>query len=495
MIRRRSVEIYFVLYLAALLLLLSDSPKRETDLASTILRSLFSSTFRLIPEKSTMLCRAVIRQDSLEIVHIDSINTIIPTGLIDSVQYRLFAYDESNGEDLSVPLDTSIRLGPFVFSADYVGQALRIRWRLAQPERRSQLYRFRIEATAYPHLPPTLHPEQRRQIISLLTSNTPTLQAETAFIVGYLPESPSPAPQQLQLPLDSAIEARLRTLVAERSGEQRLLGSFSLVPEHTTIHTLPFVQWENRIAIYGASAQRDLARPPQVSGLSSALVTIEGNTIVIRSTSTAAAVTPVQLTLTRRDGAEASTTFTVVTIVPPAPVVPATMYPGVEYRFNPHLTNLRGIDARAFLRDDRNLIRASSSGEAFSFTPALSDTGHTFYFERYAGNERVGQVIAIPCVMFPPPTITSVRTNGDRSFLVQSRSYGIAGDLRARVRLELEPSFAGKVQELFGDYRYEEESYAHIQHFRVTLTGSTLPTVRAVNDYQQRSAMRPLTQR
>lgn len=494
MTRRRSVEIYFVLYLAALLLLLSDSPKRETDLASTVLSSLFNSTFRLIPEKPTMLCRALIRQDSLQIVHIDSTNTIFPTGLVDSVQYRLIAYDEANGEDLSLSIDTTICLGSFEFSTEYVGQALHIRWRLVRPERRSQLYRFRIEATAHPHLPTTLRPEQRQQIMSLLANNASLLYAETAFIVGYLPESPSPAPQPSQPPLDSTIEARLRTLFAERSGEQRSLGSFDLVPEHTTIHTLPFVRWENRIAIYGASAQHDLARPPQVSGLSSALVTIEGNTIVVRSTSTAAAVTPVQLTLTRRDGAEASTTFTVVTIVPPAPVVPATMYPGIEYRFNPNLMNLRGIDARALLRDDRNLLRASSSGEAFSFTPAFSDTGRTFYFERNAGNERIGQVIAIPCAMFPPPTITTIRADGDRSFIVQCRGYGIAGDLHARVRLELEPSVAGKVQELFGDYRYDEESYAHIQHFRVTLTGSAVPTVRAVNDYQQRSAMRPLSQ-
>lgn len=494
--RRRGIEIYFVLYLAALMLLLSDSPKRETELATTALRSLVGSTFRLLAEKQTLLCRAIVEHDSVRIVQFDSINTIVPTGLIDSIHYRIVAEDQSSGTTLSLPIAGTANAGAIAIETEQYGQALRIRWRLIRTERQPFLYRVRIEAHAKPQLPPTLERDQRAQLETLLDSDDFPLQSETTFLVGYLPDFPTTQPPSTdQPPLDSALAVQLRSLFAQRAQETTPAAAFSLVPEFTTIRTVPFVQWENRIAIYGAAPDRDLAQPPRLSGLSAALVTIEGNAIVVRSTSTQAGTTNVRITLVRRDGAEADAVFSVVTHSVQQPVIPALLYPGIEYRFDPNLSNLSGIETRALLRDDDNLTRVSSSGEPFVFTPTFRDTGRTFYFERYVGRDRIGQVIPIPCEMFPPPEITSVRRESDRQFLVVCRAYGLDSDQRSRVRLELDPPGKGTVQELYGDYSYDPKANVRLQQFRVTVSGTTGLKLYAVNGYQQRSVARDLSAR
>ncbi|MCX7929174.1 MAG: hypothetical protein N2663_00395 [Chlorobi bacterium] len=484
--RRRSLEVYFILYLAALMLLMTDSPKRETDLASTALRDLVASTFSLIVEKPTLLCRTVIEGDTSWIVHFDSTNTIIPTGLVDSLHYRIVAEDQNSAQRVTLAVGDTTLIGSIGFVSEQIGQALRIGWFFSAIEPGAKLYRIRIEATARPQVPPNLSTHQQKQIQSLLATNETVLEAETSFLVGYLPRQSARVPSPV-MPPDSAVTARLEALVTQQRTSTPDYGTFALVPEHSTINTIPYVSWENRIAIYGALPQRDLARPPQVSGISSAFVTIEGTTIVIRSVSTQASNANVRITLTRRDGAEASATFAVIvhTIIPPA--APSVMYPGIEYKLIPNLTSLTGLETRAVLRDDRNTIRASSSGQPLTFTPTLSDTGRTFFFERYAGSERIGQVLLIPCEMFPPPEITSIRRESERQYLIVCRAYGLESDQRTRARLELDPPGSGTVQELYGDYSYDERAHVRIQQFRVTIIGSPGLRLYAINGYQQRS--------
>ncbi len=489
--RRRSIEIYFVLYLAALMLLLSDSPKRETELASTVLRNLFASTFTLITEKSTLLCRAWIERDSVAFIHFDSTNTIIPTGLVNNVHYRVIAEDQATSEQYVLPIGTTTRISALVFSLDQIGQALRLRWYLTAAESNARLFRIRVEARAQPQLPPSLAPEQREQLHSLLANGDHHLKSETSFMIGYLPQRPSQG-QPAPLPVDTSIVARLEALIAQRQSQPEL-GSFALVPAHSTIRTIPYVQWENRITIYGASPLRDIVQPPQVSGIPSAFVTVEGNDIVVRSISTQASSANVRVSLTRRDGTQASATFSVITHPLQPAIVPPVMYPGIEYRLIPNLTNLSGIDTRALLRDEQNIIRASSSGEPIVFTPTLSDTGRTFYFERYAGNDRIGQVLAIPCEMYPSPDIISVRQESERVFLVVCRGYGLANDMRSRLRLEVDPPGTARVQELYGDSSYDPELHARLHQFRVQLTGTSPAKIAAVNGYQRRSLWRDLS--
>lgn len=486
--QRRRIEIYFVLYLAALMLLLSDSPKREHELASAAVRNLLASTFTLYPERTTLLCRAVVSDSTLAFLHFDSTNTIVPAGMVDSVSYSITAADESSGERLTLDQTGIARNGNFEFAAEQVGTILRFRWNVVRPEPKARLFRITVAARARPVLPTNLPPDQRQHLASLLANDNTLLAHQTVFLVGYIPERP--AVQQSQSAADSAVEARLRALIAEGLGRAPA-ATFAVVPQFPTVRTLPFLQWENRLVIYGADPRRDLAKPPQISGIPSAFVLLEGNTIVVRGIANQAGTAQARITLTRRDGVEATATFAVITQAVAAPQAPSVMHPGIEYSFAPNLPELSGAEVRALLRDDRGVIRASSNGEPFTFTPTRADTGHTFYFERYAGSERIGQVLAIPCEMFPPPEILSIQRQGERNFVVRCRGYGLSSDSKSRLRLECEPPTAARVQELYGEYVYDAQSYARIQVFVVSLQANAV-SIRAINDYAQRSEERLL---
>lgn len=491
MMRRGGLELYFVLYLAALMLLLSDSPRRETDLASTAIRSLVSSTFTLVVEKPTLLCRAIVDGDSIKILHLDSLNTIVPTGLVDSLHYTITVTDQATGVEETANAEGSVEIGTVRLLTHQIGQALRIQWRIA-PHRQSQLYRVRILASAQPQLPSTLPSQQRQQLQPLLESADNLLRSEASFLVGYLVEQRM-QPQQAPSSLDTALELRIRSLLAQQNLPQPSSGVFTVIPEHAIVETIPFVTWENRLAVYGASLERDIAQPPVVSGVGNVTVTLEGNALLLRGITTQAGTTRVHIRLVRRDGTESLASFTIVSTSPQAPNVPSVMYPGIEYRFEPNLPQMTGTNTRAVLRDEAGSIRASSYGQPFSFTPSIADTGRRFLFERSANTERIGQTITIPCEMFPAPEIISIRREGEQLYYVVTRSYGLASDARSRVRLELEPSNAGRIQELYGDQSYDPESHIRLQHFRVQLQAPV--NLRATNGYSQRSSQRELSLR
>jgi len=491
MMRRGGLELYFVLYLAALMLLLSDSPKRETELASTAIRSLVASTFTLVVEKPTLLCRAIVDGDSIKIVHFDSLNTIVPTGLVDSLRYTITVTDQATGAEETSTADGSLKVGNVRLQARQVGQALRIHWQIT-PHRQSQLYRVRIIARAQPQLPTTIPAQQRHQLEPLLAGADNLLGSEATFLVGYLAEERA-QPQQPLPSLDSALESRIRSLFAQQLQLQPSGGTFSIVPELPVVETIPFLTWENRLAVYGASLERDIAQAPIVTGIGNVVVTIEGNALHLRGVTTQPGSAQARIRLVRRDGTESSASFTVVSTPLQAPSVPSVMYPGIEYRFEPNLPQLSGTTPRAVLRDESGTIRASSNGQPFSFTASIADTGRRFLFERYAGTERIGQTLAIFCEMFPQPEIVSIRRESERLYHVVTRSYGLASDSRARVRLELEPSSAGRVQELYGDQSFDTENHVRLQHFRVQLQATA--SIRALNGYGQRSPARELSPR
>jgi len=482
---KRGLEIYFVLYLAALLLLISDSPKRELDLASTAIRSFVASTFTLSIDKPTLECRVLFDGSTSSIIHFDSINTITPNGLVDSLRYTIVITDQASGSEERIGTKGSTRIGNIRIAAEQIGQGLRI-WYQVHPEQQPRHYLVRVFATARPQLPSSITPQQRKELEPLLSGSENLLQSETSFFITYIVDQRT---QQGTVPtqLESLLVQRL---IAERNQQQPDGGTFTITPEQTVIETIPFVQWENRLTVYGASLQRDIAQPPVVSGMGNVFVTIEGNSLRLRGITTQPGSAQVRVGLVRRDGTESTTTFTVVTNPLQAPIIPPVMYPGIEYRFVPNLPLMSGINSRAVLRDEAGNIRASSKSEPFSFTPSISDTGQRFSFERYAGTERIGQVLTVVCEMFPVPEIISVRREGDQFVHLVTRSYGLASDARSRVRIELSPPSAGRVQELYGEQTYDEATHVRLQHFRVQLL--TTATVRALNGYGQSSPPRDL---
>ncbi|MBL7990253.1 MAG: hypothetical protein JNN25_02335, partial [Candidatus Kapabacteria bacterium] len=77
---RRQVEIYFVLYLAALLLLLPTKRERAPESDPSLVYELLKSRFIIAAERPTMNCQLLVIGDSVRVVTLDSVNTVSSSG-------------------------------------------------------------------------------------------------------------------------------------------------------------------------------------------------------------------------------------------------------------------------------------------------------------------------------------------------------------------------------------------------------------------------------
>ena len=92
--KRRLVEIYFILYLSALLFLLPDGKKDDVDSIGTGIQ-IYQPSFNLIPEKNTLICRVVLDSAGPRIMYLDSVNTIFYTGDVEDVNFEFTVEDQT----------------------------------------------------------------------------------------------------------------------------------------------------------------------------------------------------------------------------------------------------------------------------------------------------------------------------------------------------------------------------------------------------------------
>ncbi|MFM8437458.1 MAG: hypothetical protein ACKOAX_03195, partial [Candidatus Kapaibacterium sp.] len=94
--RRRpgTIDIYFVLYIAALVLLIPDRGASR-DEAAQLITSLLQTSFTVHVDRSVLLCRVVRNGDSLRVLSCDSTNGIFHSGAMKDVRYEFSIEDQS----------------------------------------------------------------------------------------------------------------------------------------------------------------------------------------------------------------------------------------------------------------------------------------------------------------------------------------------------------------------------------------------------------------
>ncbi|HYF03373.1 MAG TPA: hypothetical protein VEC36_08350, partial [Patescibacteria group bacterium] len=152
--RRRSVDVYFVLYLAALILLLpnvKDEPKAESGTEFlNYLREL--TDFTIQPEKTILTYQ--IERDSLriKIISLDSTNAIFYSGDVEDVHYEFFVEDETLRQTLRLASDKPAPTNVFKISDRPEDRAAVFSWRPPANQKSNRFLRVRVRATARPKL-------------------------------------------------------------------------------------------------------------------------------------------------------------------------------------------------------------------------------------------------------------------------------------------------------------------------------------------------------
>lgn len=502
------VELYFVLYLFALLLLLPDKEEDEGTNFEPILHILTQQRIYLIPEKNTLTLTLDQHTEQWYIRSADTVNAIHILG--DAQVQRLSCSVALVGSEKNLIYTSSTPSSslPFHIALDTQNRRISFQW---LPSKflyvKPQSFQVKIVVFAKPLLPQNIrdNEELSQQLAEWVESHRILLRDSVEFFINY-------APFSSQLPLlfasRSGLEQTTPVGAAERSSDfspPAIVQPITILPidrsgpialrvEHPSLHTLAGEQWGNTILISGIRSKRALPnihiictprsyqRTIQYKFLDSTTVLIRGEAPRINDSMEV----EVRIEDTQND-VSATTSFFVYAHPLPEPQIPSVMYPEITYPFYPNFPLLSISNIRAILRENGQIRYTSIRGEPFEFTPQNEDTNKTFIFERYIRSEKVGETYLIKVLPYPPPKIIEVLP-GKNEYYIRVQSFGYFQGIPNRSKLEVRSGKA-TIQERFGDYIFSKDNHLHIQTFVVKPQGTNPVQIQAVDQRNHASQL------
>jgi hypothetical protein len=441
--RRRRVEIYFVLYLAALVLLMPDGSERDpeptgdpTELARLDLQ----------PDRVRLQC--LLARDSLSgyvVRSVDSVNVIRYAGNVTGIRLHAVIEDVETGARTEV--DEGATSDLFVLDHDAARGAARFTWRPTKLEPVDRTFRVTLTATGTP-----VAPRGANSGDADVADGASRVSGSTQFVLAMAVD------ERLGESI-VRVESRVDTVVLrqESTTPGQPFGEFWVAPARERIIELPGRRWTNRLSFGGADMARDLASIPRVKasgsdGRAAAGVTVrtddDGRSIVVDGTSPTTGALRVDVTAQRRDGRTAQTSFTVESTPLAALNVPDVMYPGIEYTVQTRLPDMPGSEVSAVIRDGQSWRIQPTNADVLRFTPLPADTGKTLYVERYVDGQKVSQE-PVRIKSYDAPEIVDVRPYADGGKkLVVVRFHGGKDN---RPDLTILDGNVGSVQKLHGN--------------------------------------------
>lgn len=470
---RRQVEIYFVLYLAALLLLLPNKRERAPESDPSLVYELLKSRFIIDVERKTLNCQLLAIGDSVRVIALDSVNTVSSSGDVGDVHYEFRVEDETQGQALTISAQTP-QVGIFTMKEDGQRKIAQFAWYPARNEKRNRTLRVSVIAITKPVIPSTITRSDVRERLTRLLNEEgrfDTARTEFTINIAFLDVGRNIALNSINIDsLVNAVRSSASTIssgfpatfVTPRQFIQPPPGEFSLYAVSERIECLPLQQWENQIRVYGMNLRTEgrgdprteILRTDRNDGTGTANVAeVRGDLVRITGTAPTSGLMTIRVVVTRAgDGKQMTVDFPVraTPLVPPE--IPRRMFAGVSYEFDPKLPFLTGQELRATLSLGGKERSVGQQGAKFTFTPDESDINKTFAFERFVGGKRVGEVYYVKVEEFSSPEIVEVFSQGADEY-VRTRCYGQVGGNDNRVTLEVKGNI--KVTERFGDRRSE----------------------------------------
>jgi len=504
--RRRMIEIYFVLYIAALVMLLpSKKDDHQPQINAELLAAIFRQSFTLSPEKTVLNCRLLADSSGYSILSLDSTNLIVCTGNVKDVQYECVIVDQSLQQSLRLVASQPSPTQLFTL-ANVAGKlAVEFKWTPPPHERINRSFLVKVIASAAPNAV-----NGNDSLERLMNAAGARLTAETQFSVniifangGAYPSSstitqlngfqPDTSRPQLTMPLGNP-----PTIIVRQP-----LGEFYLQPQNSLVKSIAYQQWTNKIFLAGI-ASTELSKAPIIklersqseAGGSATITEIRGNEIVMGGTSPSSGTMRVQLTAIRAaDGKEMNVNFTIQPQPIQPPVLELKMYPGQTYSITPNLPMLTdGGEVKAVLREGNRERVVSPQGAPFMFTPDIADTQKILTFERFIGGKLVGQSLSVRIESYPPPEVLEPTFRGGLVY-IQTRTYGTHNGKNNESRLEIIDGNAGSPVDQRGDMQRDAKTTAVIQTFRIRPLDANKPfnfKVRAIDARGKSSASKQI---
>ncbi len=449
--KHRGVEIYFILYLAALMLLLPNSKNEKTG--EELVEK--DAPFTVLTDKNSLNCRIV--KDSLgyRVVSIDTTNRIFIKGNPENVKLDFIIEEKYSDRSL-------------VLSPDSLEQTklFSIEW---NNEEKSALFHWR------PKLYP---PENKSYIVKIDASGT---YKENGQLLSYIGKAQFAVNMTVFEKMDIAQGIRINNTseitiidsLAMLIGDRQTLnyGELIIDPQVKILEVYPFEKWRNRINVFNVNPRTGLSSIPGIIVNGSVRNDIRvadylENGIIIEGSAPLDGSEKVSISIERANDSEIATTDFIVKTVPiEKPDFEKVMYPEKSYRINPNLP-LRSRNQEARLVEGDKIRMLSNQGEIITFTPAISDTGKTFFIERFIDDILIGQKYVFKVANYPEPRIRNYEIRGDTLELRTISQGYIYGKNNFVKKIEI---IDGSVsyRELYGDQYIDSDKGIYYQTFYI----------------------------
>lgn len=438
---RRRVEIYFILYLVALVLLLPDhNPESGQGALAQVPR------LDMQPERVRLVYK--LSKDSggtIRVTTLDSINIVRYSSELENLRVKAVVEDIETGQSIIVTPENPSPL--FSIEPQPERNAIRFRWKPKQSDGIARTLRVTVHATG------SMPAHSASEVVHL--------QGAAQFVASTIVENVGASTTTIIQVSDRGVD----TIVvnsATQQGQPQQLGEFWIEPAREKITLLATREWSNRISMGGADPVTDLAGLPTVRVLSGEAngeieryINTDQHAVYIKGKAPRSSGITLEITAKRKDGTVRTATFSVQAQPLAAIKIPEVMYPGLEYSFDSRLPDLDNV--KAIIRDSEREIVSVTQG-SIKVKPTQRDTGKTWVFERIIDGIREGASIPIAIRNFPPPEIRDVKRDASGTRMRVVVRFYAADRESNRPTLAILSGNATSIRKLYGNLRAADGS-------------------------------------
>ena len=247
---RKSIEIYFVLYLAALIFLLpspEDDKKKPDEKNSKV----YQIPFTIQPEKTTLNCRLLLDSSGVKIVSMDSVNTVIYFGDVENVDFEFTIEDPLLRQKLFLKNEGDTTNPYFRFVDNKESQSALFFWNPPIYERANKTYN--VIVTAYARLKDDGENTENEGDIS-----NRTIKAQTKFSLNMIYVNADFVVNNSVLSPNGFDSLRRLNIQNQPFIGFQSSGEIDIRPEQGFIWSIAFKRWTNSMNIYGGIFGKDI---------------------------------------------------------------------------------------------------------------------------------------------------------------------------------------------------------------------------------------------
>lgn len=468
--KHKTIEIYFVLYLAALILLIPEKKEIEQQNSDFIART-YLPDMSLNIEQNTLNCFINSDSTGLKIASLDSMNTIFWSDNIENISFDFYIEDASIiNQQVS---DNPYKLISFRTIENIKENKAVFYWEPKLPIFQNKSYIVHVTANA------TTKKENKDESI---TYQTVKLKGKFGINIVYnknIKTTPFDIATN-NLPMDTG-HSPVNPYIPYSNTSN--LQNFNIILEKSDFKLIASQNWQNTVIGSNINFLQDLAIKPELkvicepenNGGEAFISETSPERILLKGKTPSFGKMTVQIRVVRKyDKEEIKTSFRVTPQGIEHPEFAEEMYPEKTYTINPKLP-LTSTVVKSYIRDGSKILAASQQGEKFNFTPDFSLINKTLVLERYIDDKLFGQKYNIKILNFPNPEISDLKKGKNGEVILTTKCYGkYSRQFNEIVSLEIEGN--AKYRELRGNLRsYEEPLPTKIQEFIITPINSAKP--------------------